>query len=96
MRTLDNKNLQRRVDEVLYYIWDPLGVSEEPIARSEYESYVPKILQLVEENETIQPVSDHLADIINSQMGLSAEKTHCDHVAETLLHHKEAIKRRCA
>lgn len=48
MRTFDDRELSRRVDEVLYYIWDPIGVSEEPFARAEYESYVPKVLELVE------------------------------------------------
>jgi hypothetical protein len=46
MRTFDNDELRRRVDEVLYYIWDPIGVSDQPYARGEYEGYVPKVLQL--------------------------------------------------
>jgi len=34
------KELKNRNDEVLYYIWDPIGVSDEPCARIEYTAYV--------------------------------------------------------
>ncbi len=96
MRTFDNNELQRRVDEVLYYVWDPIGVSGAPFARAEYESYVPKVLQLVEDNDRIQPIADHLAEIINTRMGITADRKCCNHTAELLLQHKEAIKKGCA
>ena len=97
MREFDYKELSRRVDEVLFYIWDPIGVADEPYARSEYESYVPKVRQLVEQNDDIKPISSHLAEIARDQMGLSKENNkHCDYVAELLLKHKQAIKDGCA
>ncbi|MBN2376495.1 MAG: hypothetical protein JXD22_08845 [Sedimentisphaerales bacterium] len=96
MRKFYDKEIWRRVDEVLYYIWDPIGVAEEPYARAEYESYVPMVLQLVEQNDTIQPISAYLEEIINNRMGLSADKKHCDYTAEILLFHKKAIKDGCA
>jgi hypothetical protein len=33
--------LYRRTDEVLHYIWDPIGVAGVPEARDEYDSYLP-------------------------------------------------------
>jgi hypothetical protein len=92
MRQFDNKELSKRVDEVLFYIWDPIGVQPEPCARSEYEGYVPKICQLVEENDTIGPISAHLASIVREAMEINPDKTHCDEVAELLLDHKRAIQ----
>ena len=94
MRKSDNRELQRRVDEVLYYVWDPIGVSDEPYARTEYESYVLKVLQLVEENDDIRPVSTHLAKIVRNEMGLSPDRKQCDYTAEILLKHKRAIQMR--
>jgi len=96
MRQFANNELRRRVDEVLYYIWDPIGVSEAPYARAEYESYIPKVLQMVEENDNIRTISAHLADIISTQMGFSPDTKRCDHAAEILLMHKQAIKEGCA
>jgi hypothetical protein len=87
----DNNELQKRVDEVLFYIWDPIGVSPEPFARGEYWSYVSQVLELVEKNDCIQPISEHLANIVNDRMGISADKKQCDHTAELLLEHKKAI-----
>ena len=46
------KELTNRIDEILYYLWDPIGVSDEPCARGEYSNYVGIITTLViEENE---------------------------------------------
>ena len=96
MRTFDNDELRRRVDEVLYYVWDPIGVSDSPYARGEYESYVPKVLQLVTDNDDIEPISAHLADIIRTRMALTPNKQGCDDAATLLLQHKSAIKDGCA
>ena len=41
------KELNQRIDEVLYYEWDPIGVSDKPCARAEYSSYTMKILKYV-------------------------------------------------
>ncbi len=93
MRQFDNNELSKRVDEVLFYIWDPIGVQPEPCARSEYESYVPEVRRLVEQNDDIGPISAHLAAIVRDRMALPPNTTHCDHVAKLLLEHKRAIKK---
>ena len=92
MRVFDKDELRRRIGEVLYYVWDPIGVSDEPCARGEYESYVSAVLKLVEQNDTSGPVSSYLAEIMRSQIGLSSDKEKCEHTAELLLNHKRAIK----
>ena len=45
-----DEELYRRVDEVLHYILDPIGVSGIPQARDEYYSYLPGVFQLVKHN----------------------------------------------
>jgi len=96
MRESDDKELSRRVDEVLYYVWDPIGVADEPYARGEYDDYVSKVRQLVEQNDDIAPISSCLAGIVRDRMGLSPNKEQCDYTAELLLKHKQAIKEGCA
>ena len=39
--------LYKRCDEVLHYVWDPIGISDVPEARDEYESYLPTVWRLV-------------------------------------------------
>ena len=96
MRKSYNKELSRRVDEVLYYVWDPIGVSSEPYARAEYGSYVPKVCALVEQNDDIEPISSYLEEITTDWMGMSSDKKQCDYTAELLLRHKQAIIEGCA
>ena len=45
--TTQDKELYRRCDEVLHYLWDPIGVKGCPGARDEYDSYVPQVFSLV-------------------------------------------------
>jgi hypothetical protein len=33
--------MEQRVSEILFYVWDPIGVNGMPSCRDEYESYVP-------------------------------------------------------
>ncbi|UCF43739.1 MAG: hypothetical protein JSV99_02075 [Planctomycetota bacterium] len=96
MKVSYNKELHRRVDEVLFYVWDPIGVNGEPLARGEYESYVPQVVKLVEANDDIRAISKHLAKIVSSRMGMSPNKKQCDYAAEMLLRHKKAVIERRA
>jgi len=91
MREWDNNELERRVDEVLYYIWDPIGVSESPYGRGEYDGNVQQVLKLVLENDDIEPISEYLQEVVNTGMALSADRKRCDYTAELLLEHKKAI-----
>jgi len=84
--------LKKRIDEVLYYVWDPIGVSDCPQARHEYLGYVDEILTLVIKNDNIEPISTRLNQIVIDSMGLPGNKRHCDSIAELLLDHKSAIE----
>jgi hypothetical protein len=96
MRTFDNMEFQRRVDEVLFYVWDPIGVSDQPFARGEYESYVPSIVSLVEKTENIQLIAEHLESIVKDYMEFSPDRARCVYTAEILLQHKKAVREGCA
>jgi hypothetical protein len=43
----EQAELYRRVDEVLHYLWDPIGVARIPEARDEYQSYLPHVFSLL-------------------------------------------------
>jgi hypothetical protein len=92
MRTFVEDELGRRVDEVLYYVWDPIGVNHEPCARGEYENYVGGVLQTLNDNDEPGPISAHLAAIVKSSMELPPDIQNCNAVAELLLLHKYAVK----
>jgi hypothetical protein len=61
--------LRCRVDEILYYIWDPIGVAAEPSTRDEYSRYVPELLSLLENGASAEQIARCLSDIATNRMG---------------------------
>lgn len=43
LKTKEDKILFQRCDEILHYIWDPIGCKDVPMAREEYYGYVPQV-----------------------------------------------------
>jgi hypothetical protein len=84
--------LSLRVDEVLYYIWDPIGVSDDPCARSEYSRYVPDILNLLLNSNNVESITNYLDQLTTSHMGLLSNKKECRKTAEYLFKFKNAVK----
>lgn len=40
----------KRIDEILFYKWDPIGISDSDWSRDEYQSYVPQVFKLALES----------------------------------------------
>ncbi|MGS2727989.1 hypothetical protein ACU8DI_15390 [Psychroserpens sp. BH13MA-6] len=83
--------LEQRINEVLYYLWDPIGVSDIPSARGEYSSYVKTLLKFTLE-EDIYKISNQLGKIETTSMGLLLNKAKNNEVAERLIEFKIAIE----
>ena len=75
----------RRVDEILYYIWDPIGVAAEPSTRDEYERYVAGLISLLETNADSKQFAAYLDDIAKNQIGLQTNDKHSLGVARLML-----------
>ena len=67
----EHKELYQRVDEVLHYLWDPIGVSGVPEARDEYDSYLPHVFSLLVSRAGAQEIADFLNHTATETMGLS-------------------------
>ena len=85
------KELEIRIDEVLYYFWDPIGVRDEPCARAEYSSYSGTVLRSVL-SEDLNSITEILGKIEADSMGLSPNKDHNTKTAELLLRFKYAVE----
>lgn len=55
-----DKILYNRIDEILFYKWDPIGVSDSNWPRDEYKLYVNNVLDLAVNNITAQPLAEYL------------------------------------
>lgn len=89
---MDDTDLYRMVDEVLHYVWDPIGVSTEPRARDEYYAYVPSVFSLVRDDRNAREIAAHLRSIAVERIGLSAAPEAEANVARLLLEWKELIR----
>ncbi|GGX39950.1 hypothetical protein [Saccharospirillum salsuginis] len=83
--------LERRVDEVLFYKWDPVGVNHYVSARAEYRSYVPAVLEKLKAGDR-EGVFGLLKGIQVESMGEEFDSTLASSVVDLLFDHKEAIE----
>ena len=86
--------LYRAVDEVLHYVWDPIGVAGTPEARDEYYGYLPKVFVLVRDGEEESAIAAELGSITTQRMGLSARPEHDLEIARLLLSWRESVNER--
>lgn len=81
----DELELYQRCDEVLQYLWDPIGVAGAPSARDEYYFYLPDVFSLVRENAKAEVISAHLLRIETESIGLLGNEKKASEVAKVLL-----------
>ena len=83
--------LYRAVDEVLHYVWDPIGVSFHPEARDEYRGYLPQVFGLLRQGADESKIAAYLTAVTTDRMGLSPRSDHDNEVARLLLSWKQRI-----
>lgn len=88
--------LYRAVDEVLHYIWDPIGVSGVPQARDEYHGYLPHVFGLLRGSASEESIAVYLGEVTTNRMGLTANSQHDLEVANVLTDWKDAINEKFA
>jgi hypothetical protein len=86
-----DEELYRRTDEVLHYVWDPIGVSTAPEARDEYYSYLPQVFALLKAGSDAESVAASLTEVATRRMGLATNHRHDLEVAELLLYWQQVI-----
>lgn len=85
------EEIYKRIDEILYYLWDPIGVNDEPAARSEYTSYVSSFMSILEKHDDVQAIAKRLNQIEKTNMGLGENEKKAKQIAELIIDAKEAI-----
>jgi len=86
--------LYRAVDEVLHYLWDPVGIASVPAARREYHRYVPQIFGMIRNGCESHVIAQYLSQIASERMGLEQDPEHSIQIARVLLEWKEAVRER--
>ena len=89
--TPQEMELYRAMDEVIHYIWDPIGISDLPSARDEYKSYLPKVFKMLIDESSNEEIVEYLLEIETERMGLNQNRDNAKRVVEILNEYKEKI-----
>lgn len=81
--------LRQRVDEILFYVWDPLGFAPKAEFRTEYEGYLADILAMVEGDADTKAIAKRLKEIVRTHMARSGFAESSDKAAEMLVRWRE-------
>jgi len=84
--------LYRRVDEVLHYKWDPIGVSGMPEARDEYHGYLPQVFGMLNESKGELEIAAYLVQVESDRMGLDPKPEAAREIARLLIESAAHIK----
>ena len=87
----DQMKLYKRIDEILFKEWDPIGVSEFGGPSDEYQGYLPQVFRLALESENPSPIAEYLTLVTTERMGMSAAEQYDLKVAKLIL----AAKKEC-
>jgi hypothetical protein len=89
--TNQEKELIKRINEVLFYVWDPVGVYTEPEARDEYDSYVPQVFSLLKQSNPSENLKKYLFDIAKKEIASEITEDNLKKVVELLINWKEVL-----
>jgi hypothetical protein len=79
---------------LLFAVWDPIGVNEEPEAYDEYDSYTANCLQSISHGDA-ESLAEVLAGIERSKMGFSTPATRLVGAATVIVQGARASAQRC-
>ena len=91
LKNTREKLLLRRVDEVLHYLWDPLGVFDIPEARDEYYTNTLSVFNLLIQGAEKQEVENFLIKLQVESMGLFPDRELAAEISEVLQKWKDYI-----
>jgi hypothetical protein len=87
----DEMRIYQRVDEILHYLWDPIGVAGAAGARDEYYGYLPVVYQMVMEEAPVRKIAVYLNEVERDRMGLIPNPERALEVAEVMAEHRKWI-----
>jgi hypothetical protein len=56
----ESRELQCAIRRVFLEVWDPIGISDEPNAQDEYDSYIGRVFELLATGGSDKEIIEHL------------------------------------
>lgn len=77
--------IYRKIDEILRFDWNPIGLNHIDDPRDEYKSYVPEIFHLKRTGAGKQEIANYLFEIETERMGVSGAMDACLIIANKII-----------
>jgi hypothetical protein len=77
--------LDLEVKNVLLLEWDPIGIRAYPEADDEYDSYVPRVSQMLRERKTAEELYAYLRLLEVERICLDGDEAHTRNIANRLM-----------
>jgi len=77
-------SLRIRIDDILFYKWDPIGISNANWPRDEYASYVTDVLHFAVNGTSHQPLAEYLIQLSKEIIERADSKERAQNVAELI------------
>jgi hypothetical protein len=74
--------IYKRIDEILYFDWNPIGVNDIP--RDEYYSYIPEIFGLKQAGANNEEIAQALYNIEKETIGMAGAIEFCRSIAKKI------------
>ncbi len=84
--------LYRLCNEVLFYVWDPIGVNTSAAARDEYDSYAKTVFKYLQEDQNAKKIADYLGKVRTTTIGLPASPSEDRKIADLLVAWRESVR----
>lgn len=75
----------QRLDEILFYQWDPIGISYSNGVRHEYEAYLPQLLYIAFTDRSVKAVMSYLDYAAAEWIGLAVKQEKLEEIAEMII-----------
>lgn len=74
--TIEQKQLYRKIDKILWKEWDPIGINDIKVVIDEYRSYTPHIFSLTIHGADKIEIAEHLFMLETINMSMAGNKNH--------------------
>ena len=89
---MSKPDINRAVDEILHYVWDPIGVAGVPQARDEYAAYVPQVVALLARGISGGELSLWLQGLAEEHIGTGRRPERADEASLALVDWQNYIR----
>ncbi len=78
------EELHTRVDEILFYLWDPLNLAHSTWVRDEFTRYVPEVVKTATSADSPEPVRELLTQLRCQRLGQDPDDARDHAIAELI------------